>query len=107
MERQLINKLENGYIYVHVEKIKELIKNKKIDHDHLADTKMDKYGNEFKLKTLELEELPKYIQNNNAYRIRRFKKYKSIHHLEPFTSIPMIGTNIKKTKDNKKTITEN
>jgi len=47
-----------------VEKIKELIKNKKIDHDHLADTKMDKYGNEFKLKTFELEKLPKYIQNN-------------------------------------------
>ena len=37
----------------------------------------------------------------------RGKKYKSIHLLEPFTSIPMIGTNIKKTKDNKKTIMEN
>ena len=47
-----------------VEKIRELIKNKKIDHDHLTDTKKDKYGNEFKLKTLELEKLPKYIQNN-------------------------------------------
>ena len=47
-----------------VEKIKQLIKNKKIDHDHLADTKDFKYGNEFNLDTLPLEKLPKYIQEN-------------------------------------------
>jgi len=47
-----------------VGKIKELIKNKKIDHDHLADTKNDKYESEFSLKTLEFEKLPKYIQDN-------------------------------------------
>ena len=47
-----------------VEKINELIKNKKIDHDHLADTKDSKYEKEFNLDTLPLEKLPKYIQEN-------------------------------------------
>ena len=34
-------------------------------------------------------------------------KYKSIHLLEPFTSIPIIGTSIKKINEIKKIINEN
>ena len=34
-------------------------------------------------------------------------KYKSIHLLDPFTSTPIIGTNIKKTNDNKKITKDN
>ena len=62
----VLNSLKKGglYLFQFIEKDLIYSKNKKIDHDHLADTKMDKYGNEFKLKTLELEKLPKYIQNN-------------------------------------------
>ena len=47
-----------------VDKIKELIKNRKIDHDHFADTKALKYGNEFKLTKISFENLPKFIQEN-------------------------------------------
>ena len=34
-------------------------------------------------------------------------KYKSIHLLDPLTSTPIIGTDIKKIRDNKKTTKEN
>ena len=34
-------------------------------------------------------------------------KYKSIHLFDPLTSTPIIGTNNKKTNDNKKTIKDN
>ena len=34
------------------------------------------------------------------------KKYKSIHLLDPFTSMPIRGTDIKKTNEIKKTIVE-
>ena len=47
-----------------VDKIKELIKNRKIDHDHFADTKASKYGNEFKLTKMSFVNLPKFIQEN-------------------------------------------
>ena len=47
-----------------VNKIKELIKNRKIDHDHFADTKASKYDKEFKLSKISIENLPKYIQEN-------------------------------------------
>ena len=47
-----------------VDKIKELIKNRKIDHNHFADTKASKYGNEFKLTKISFVNLPKFIQEN-------------------------------------------
>ena len=47
-----------------VDKIKELIKNRKIDHDHFADTKASKYGNELKLTKISFVNLPKFIQEN-------------------------------------------
>ena len=47
-----------------VEKIKDLIKNRKIDHDHFADTKVSKYENEFKLTKISIENLPMFIQEN-------------------------------------------
>ena len=47
-----------------VDKIKELIKNRKIDHDHFTDTKASKYGNEFKLTKISFVNLPKFIQEN-------------------------------------------
>ena len=46
------------------EKIRDLILRKVIDHDHLADSKENKYGKEFSLKQLDLSEMPKYIQKN-------------------------------------------
>ena len=49
------------------DKIKDLIKRRVIDHDHLADSKENKYGKEFPLKQLNLNQLPKYIQDNKAY----------------------------------------
>ena len=47
--------------------IKDLITRRVIDHDHLADSKENKYGKEFPLKQLNLNQLPKYIQDNKAY----------------------------------------
>ena len=47
-----------------VEKIRELIKSRKIDHDHSSDTKMSKYGKEFELTKISLDSLPKFIQEN-------------------------------------------
>ena len=46
------------------DKIRELIKNRKIDHDHLADTKESKYGKKFELTKMPLDNLPKFIQEN-------------------------------------------
>ena len=46
------------------EKIKDLIKRRVIDHDHLADSRDNKYGKEFSLVQLDLEKLPLYIRNN-------------------------------------------
>ena len=54
-----------------VDKIKELIKNRKIDHDHLADTKAAKYGNEFELTKMSFVNLPKFIQENKE----KYKKW--------------------------------
>tara|TARA_B100000965_G_scaffold379153_1_gene374650 strand:- start:2746 stop:3642 length:897 start_codon:yes stop_codon:yes gene_type:complete len=47
-----------------INKIRELIKNRKIDHDHFADTKKSKYGQEFKLSKISINSLPKFIQEN-------------------------------------------
>ena len=48
------------------DKIRDLISRRVIDHDHLADSKKNKYGKEFKLKQLSLQEMPKYIQENKS-----------------------------------------
>mgnify|MGYP001235936253 CR=1 FL=1 len=53
------------------EKIRYLINNRLIDHDHSADTKTSKYGKEFKLKLLNFDELPDYIKNNQE----KYKDY--------------------------------
>ena len=45
-------------------KIKDLISRKVIDHDHLVDKKEYKFSREFKLKTLSINQLPIYIQDN-------------------------------------------
>ena len=45
-------------------RIKDLIERRVIDHDHIADRKNSKYGNEFKLKVISMDELPEYIKMN-------------------------------------------
>ena len=47
------------------ERIKDLIERRMIDHDHLADTRENKYGKEFALKQLSLDKMPTYIKNNS------------------------------------------
>ena len=52
-----------------VDKIRDLIKRKVIDHDHHAKTEDSKYENEFKLKTLNIKEMPLFLQENvNKYK---------------------------------------
>ena len=46
------------------ERIKDLIKRRMIDHDHLADSRDNKYGKEFALKQLSLDSMPLYIKEN-------------------------------------------
>ena len=46
------------------EKIAGLIKRRVIDHDHFVDSKENKYGKEFKLKQLSINDLPKHISEN-------------------------------------------
>ena len=48
------------------EKIRDLISRRVIDHDHLVDSRENKYGKEFSLKQLDLSEMPKYIQENKS-----------------------------------------
>ena len=47
-----------------VERIRELINNRKIDHDHLVDTKSSKYNGEFNLDTYSIDQLPSFIKSN-------------------------------------------
>ena len=49
------------------EKIRDLISRKVIDHDHLVDSRENKYGKEFQLKQLDLIDLPRFIQENSDY----------------------------------------
>ena len=42
-----------------------------IDHDHLADSKENKYGKEFPLKQLSLDKMPIYIKENQD----KYKEY--------------------------------
>ena len=46
------------------EMIKDFIKRRVIDHDHLADSRENKFGKEFPLKQLDINEMPKYIREN-------------------------------------------
>ena len=51
------------------EKIKDLIKRRMIDHDHLADSRENKFGKEFPLIQLDIDKMPKYIkENQNKFR---------------------------------------
>jgi len=54
-----------------VNTIKDLIKRRVIDHNHLVDKTDSKYGKEFKLKLYNLEHLPYYIKNN----INKYQNY--------------------------------
>ena len=53
------------------ERIRDLINRRMIDHDHLADSKENKYGKEFALKQLSLEKMPIYIKENQD----KYKEY--------------------------------
>jgi beta-1,4-mannosyl-glycoprotein beta-1,4-N-acetylglucosaminyltransferase len=53
------------------DKIRDLIKRRVIDHNHLSDMKDSKYEKEFKLKMFDLELLPEYIKNN----IEKYQDY--------------------------------
>ena len=46
------------------ERIRDLINRRMIDHDHLADSRENKYGKEFALKQLTLDKMPLYIKDN-------------------------------------------
>ena len=46
------------------EKIRDFIKRRVIDHDHLADSRENKFGKEFPLKQLDINKMPKYIREN-------------------------------------------
>ena len=50
-------------------KIADLIKRRVIDHNHFVDSTQNKYGKEFKLKQLPIDQMPNYIsQNIEKYR---------------------------------------
>ena len=53
------------------QKIADLIKRRVIDHNHFVDSTKSKYGKEFKLKQLSVNELPTYISQN----IDKFRKF--------------------------------
>ena len=53
------------------EKIADLIKRRVIDHNHFVDSTENKYGKEFKLKQLPVNDLPEYISQN----IDKYKKF--------------------------------
>ena len=54
-----------------VERIRELINNRKIDHDHLVDTKSSKYNGEFNLDTYSIDQLPLFIKSN----VEKYKEW--------------------------------
>ena len=58
------------------DRIKDLIDRRIIDHDHIADSKKSKYGSEFKLKAIPIDELPEFIKIN-------WKKYEEFLDLRP------------------------
>ena len=68
--------LKNHNFAKNPQKIKDLIERRVIDHDHVADSKKSKYGSEFKLKVISLDELPEFIKLN-------WKKYEQFLDLRP------------------------
>jgi len=52
-------------------KIEDLIRRKVIDHNHLADKRENKFGEEFDLKLYPVKNLPDYIENNQI----KYKNY--------------------------------
>ena len=46
------------------DRIKDLIRRRMIDHDHLADSREKKFGKEFPLIQVEINRMPEYIKNN-------------------------------------------
>lgn len=72
-ERELNTEHSNEYIESgkNVDRIKDLIKRRVIDHDHLADKKDYKFEKEFELKLFPIELLPLYIQKN----MTKYKNY--------------------------------
>ena len=51
-----------------MEYITDLIKRKSVDYDHKAESQSYKYSNEFKLKTVSMDNMPLYLKNNmNKY----------------------------------------
>ncbi len=62
------------------------------------------FENFWLLKIILIKIIKKGLTNSIGWNLG--KKYKSIHLFEPFTSIPIIGTKIKKIKENKKIIIE-
>ena len=46
------------------QKIRDLIKRRVIDHDHLTDSKNNKYSSEFKLELYDFSKLPQFIVSN-------------------------------------------
>ena len=65
-ERELNTEHSDEYIQSgkNIERIKDLIKRRVIDHDHLADKKDYKFKKEFNLKLFPTNLLPLYIQQN-------------------------------------------
>jgi beta-1,4-mannosyl-glycoprotein beta-1,4-N-acetylglucosaminyltransferase len=57
------------------DRIKDLINRRVIDHDHLVDSKSQKYTKEFKLELYDLSKLPEYIILNQS-KYRKFIDYK-------------------------------
>jgi len=49
---------------INIADIEDMVKRKIIKYDHLANSSENKYDNEFKLKKIEMNLLPKYIQKN-------------------------------------------
>ena len=51
-----------------LEYITDLVKRKRVDYDHKAKSQSNKYSNEFKLKTVSIDNMPLYLKNNmNKY----------------------------------------
>ena len=49
---------------INIADIEDMVKRKIIKYDHLANSSENKYDNEFKLKKIEMNLMPKYIQEN-------------------------------------------
>ena len=63
MNSNIHNEVENSGI--NLEKIREMVKEKKVYYDHLADKTQHKHREEgYKLKKIDFSKLPRYLTNN-------------------------------------------